>query len=92
MDDPRLLRRVRLTPAHKPTGNTQHFYGDDPILPPVELRIVQYNSDPGYYLFYCDESGSEMTDTYHDSVQEAMAQAEFEFGVEAEEWSDVEPC
>lgn len=90
MDDPKLLRRVRLTSAHEPTGNTEHFNGDDPVPVPAELRIVQYSSDPGFYLFYCDESGSEMTDTYHDSMSEAMAQAEFEFNVQEAEWEVCE--
>lgn len=91
MDEPSLLRRIKLTSAHRPTGKTQHFHGDELLPPPTELRIVQYSSDPGYYLFYCDDSGAELTDTYHDSVQEAMDQAEFEFGITAEEWSEVEP-
>jgi hypothetical protein len=90
MDEPRLLRRIKLTSAHKPTGKTRHLHGDEPLPPPNELRIVQYSSDPGYYLFYCDESGIEMTDTYHDSVKEAMDQAEFEFGITADEWNEAE--
>lgn len=90
MDEPKLLRRIKLKSAHKPTGKTQHFHGDKPLPAPTELRIVQFSSDPGCYLFYCDESGIEMTDTYHDSVQEAMAQAEFEFGIAADEWSEVD--
>ena len=57
---------------------------------PVELRIVQYSSDPGFYLFYCDDCGSEMTDTYHDSIHDAMAQANWEFKVEKEDWEDIE--
>lgn len=89
MTDPRLLKRVKLTSAHQRTGKTQHFHANRPIPEPVELRIVQYSSDPGFYLFYCDESGSEMTDTYHDSIQEAMAQANWEFQVKERDWKDI---
>ena len=90
MDGPQLLRRIALTSAHGPTGKTRHFYGNELLPPPKELRIVQYNSDPGYYLLYCDESGNQMTDTYHLSVKDAMDQAEFEFGITADEWSEAE--
>lgn len=90
MTDPALLKRVLLTTAHKPTGATRHIVGDTPLPQPAELRIVKYDCDSGYYLFYCDDSGSEMTDTYHDTVRQAMSQAELEFGIRPEEWLDVE--
>ena len=55
--------------------------------PPSELRIVEYEAGGGFYLFYCNDEGRELTDTLHGSVDEAMAQAEFEFGVRRSEWS-----
>ena len=57
---------------------------------PTELHIVQYEFDAGYYLFYCDESGTEITDTYHESLEKAMAQAEWEFGTKNDEWRNTE--
>ncbi|WP_410810391.1 hypothetical protein [Micromonospora sp. 067-2] len=52
------------------------------------LRIVQYDGDePQAYLFYCDDSGEEMTDTVHDSVADAMEQATAEFGVQRHYWN-----
>lgn len=85
----RILKRVRLTSAHQATGQTQHFHGNQPVPFPFELRIVQYDSDPGYYLFYCDDCGIEITDTYHDSVKDAMAQANWEFRVKERDWEDL---
>ena len=32
------------------------------------------------YLFYCDVAWNSVTDTYHDSMESAVEQAEFEFG------------
>ncbi len=69
-----------------------HFYGlpDDPnrvaLLPPVMLRIVQYEGNDGVYLFYRDSDGVELTDTLHDSVEQAHEQARFEFNVDSTEW------
>jgi len=54
---------------------------------PHELRITQYRGDTGFYLFYCGRTGAEMTDTYHDTVEGAMKQAELEFNVEESDWS-----
>jgi hypothetical protein len=86
---PMVLRRIRLGPSHTPTGKTRHVLGSQPVPVPSELRIVQYSRDAGYYLFYCDDSGNEFTDTYHDSIDKAMAQAEWEFRVRPEEWLSV---
>ncbi len=62
------------------------------MLVPSSLAIVQYEGDDGVYLLYFSESGEELTDTYHSGVDEAMNQAEFEFGVLPGEWqSDRKP-
>jgi hypothetical protein len=55
---------------------------------PVRLRIVQ--SDDGFFL--CSESespGFTAGDTWHQSAADAMAQAEFQFGVAAAGWRRV---
>jgi hypothetical protein len=79
--------KLELQGKHKPTGNTRHFGGGALLPDPVELRIIQYADDPGFYLFYCDENGKEQTDTYHDSVEGAMDQAEWELNVQPEDWT-----
>ncbi|WP_433131149.1 hypothetical protein ACQPWW_09575 [Micromonospora sp. CA-240977] len=90
--EPRVLAEVRLGPQHRPTGFTRHYYGYADgrrveVPPPVVLRIVQYDGDePQAYLFYCDDSNEEMTDTLHDSVADAMEQATAEFGVQRHDW------
>lgn len=43
-------------------------------------------SAPGYYLLYLDCDGKEMTDTWHESVERAMDQATYEFGLIPEDW------
>jgi len=89
MTKPRILHRVRLEAHHKPTGKTRHFCGNVELPTPKELRIAKYDDDPGFYLFYCADSGGEFTDTYHDSLEAAFAQAEHEFGVRPQEWQGV---
>lgn len=86
MNQPNLLCKVALGERHSGTGFTRHTRNGKPLPPPTELRIVQYPGDPGYYLFYRDESGVELTDTYHDTLKVAFAQSRAEFGVEPFEW------
>jgi len=84
--DYNVLCHIRLESGHQSTGRTRHYFGTSELPPPRELRIVQYPEDPGYYLLYFNESGEELTDTYHESMTQAMAQAEWEFGIQPGEW------
>jgi hypothetical protein len=83
-----ILRRIRLTPKHESTGNTRHFHGGTPIPSPKELLMVKYDGDPGFYLIHLDESGNELTDTYHDTLEDAFAQAAWEFQIDEGEWEN----
>jgi hypothetical protein len=86
MNQPTLIWRIRLGEKHVPTGGTHHYHGSEELPPPVELRIVKYDDTGGYYLFYCDNDGNEITDTYHDTIASAMKQAHWEFNVAENEW------
>ena len=86
------MASVSLGPSHQPTGRTKHQYGLPADYNPVDvptprsLRIVRLESEEGYYLLYCDAQGVDLTDTFHESVEDAMAQAELEFTVRPEDW------
>ena len=83
------LFRVTLDPfRHKSTGKTSHWLGSEELPAPSALCIAELES--AYYLLYLDDEGSELTDTYHESLQGAFAQAEFEFGVTQGEWTAVQ--
>lgn len=80
---------------HRPTGSMRHFYGSrlEPerrvALPvSVALVIVRYaEEDEGaFYLLYLDAEGNELTNTFHETVEAAQRQAEFEFRVGLGEW------
>lgn len=86
----RLIKRIRLTSANPPKNTTQHYHGDRLLPPPAELRIVQFDGDPGFYLLYIDAEGNEQTDTFHDTVDAAVDQAEFEFVLSACDWENVD--
>lgn len=73
-------------PDVRRTATTTHFVGGQAVRDIASLMIVQIDGDPGHYLIYLDSAGMEVTDTWHESAERAMAQAEFEFGVREGEW------
>jgi hypothetical protein len=75
---------LNLEAHHVATGNTRHTVGGEPMAAPTALEIVE--RDSAYYLLYLDDTGGEMTDTWHSSLDDAKRQAEFEFSVHPDEW------
>jgi hypothetical protein len=53
------------------------------------LRIVQYEGNPGYSLLHIDNDGRETADTWHETLDAAMAQATWEFQVKREDWEST---
>lgn len=47
------------------------------------------NPDKGFYLFSLDENGNELADTWHETVDDAFAQAEYQFGLNPADWTAV---
>jgi hypothetical protein len=75
---------------------TRQYYGSPlapheqvPVPEPAALRIVQYDDDGGFYLLYLDSDCVELTDTWHETLDDAKRQAEFEFGVQLDEWPEA---
>ena len=81
-----VLRRIVLKHRHQSTGNTRHYRDGRELPAPAALEIARYAGDAGFYLFYLDAAGDEITDTYHESMEDAVSQAEWEFVVGEVEW------
>jgi hypothetical protein len=90
MSDYSILMKIILSTQNQPTEKTQHFRGEEKIAVPDSLQIVKYPDDVEYYLLYLDKEGNELTDTYHDQLEDALAQAEWEFSVSPEQWEILE--
>jgi hypothetical protein len=86
------LKRVTLGPHHLRPGRTKHTIidanGVRDFAPFVALKIASYSNEVSCYLFHISEDG-DMADTWHESIEEALDQAEYEFGVQRTEWVDV---
>jgi hypothetical protein len=79
------LAKAQVDPS-RATGKTRHYRGGELLPLPRSLEIVQVPPDTGYYLLYIDERGAEVSDTWHESLDRAMEQANYEFGLLAREW------
>ena len=51
------------------------------------LVICQSSESGGFYLFGCDEDWSVVTDTWHESLDDALHQAEFEYVGVSSTWT-----
>ena len=93
MGEFRSLFRVELGPHHLRPGRTKHTLSDASgtrEFPPFKaLEICSFPADDGYYLLYEPEEGNG-TDTYHKTLEDALHQAEWEFGVTLAEWTKTD--
>ena len=87
-----ITKRVALGPHHLRPGRSRHTIidanGPRQFSAFVSLEIASYPNEQSCYLFHICENG-EGTDTWHPSLERALEQAEWEFGVQRHEWVDV---
>ena len=75
------------------TGNTKHYLAQQfPIektglseFPPAE-RVEIVEDDDGYFLFRYSATNEFAGDSWFESIEECMRQAEFEYGIAASDW------
>jgi hypothetical protein len=70
------------------TAKTKHYDGslNKEFSKPSLLQIAQYDNDTGFYLFYLNSVNEIMTDTYHETLEDAIDQAEWEFKIDSNKW------
>ena len=64
---------------HQATGFCRHFVRGELQGPAAYVVICQYPGEAAFYLFYCDASVNVITDTWHEDLDAAKAQAEREY-------------
>jgi hypothetical protein len=64
---------------HRHTGNCRQVVAGVLQGPVAGLAICQYSGDSAYCLFGCNEEWRPITDTWHQTLEEAEEQAEFEY-------------
>lgn len=78
LDGARVRMVAHLGTAQRPTRATRHSVRNfNEVV--ANLAIAQYDGDTDVCLFYCTEEWEVVTDTCHQTQEQAVAQAEFEF-------------
>lgn len=87
LDGTKVIATAVVDDSVRATGGTIHR-GPDGVIPPASaLAIVE--SEVSVYLFYCDREWNVLADTWHSSVQQAQAQAEFEYAGISKLWKNA---
>jgi hypothetical protein len=79
LDGARVLRYAIVGSDVTPTGVTVHRLNSGVMGPAAALAVCQYEGEEHCYLFYCDAEWNVVTDTWHQSLEFAVKQAEFEY-------------
>lgn len=86
------IRRVALGANHRQparVGATIHNGGTTRPAPSfIALQIARYPGEESCYLFHFAKDGAG-TDTFHESLEEALDHAEHLYGVTKAEWAAV---
>jgi hypothetical protein len=79
------------------TGNTSHRLAhveQDTVVSDGELQMPAWveiqQTDEGVFLLYVDDAGLTLTDTWHETVEQAKRQAKFEFEIRESEWVETQ--
>jgi hypothetical protein len=73
---------------HHFTGNCKQLVAGRLTGPMAALAICQYDGDNAYYLFGCDKDWNSITDSWHQDIEEAIDQAEFEYEGSRQTWNE----
>jgi hypothetical protein len=79
LDGAKVLSYGIVSDKVEPSAATRHVAAGVELGPAAALAIARYEGREGFYLFYLDEEGAVVTDTFHDYVEEAVDQAAFEY-------------
>jgi len=86
LDGARVICFAVISDAVTPTGNATHRKAGEVLGPAAALAICQYSGDSQFYLFYCEEGWTVLTDTCHMTLDEAKGQAQFEYDGISQHW------
>ena len=74
---------------HRFTGACKQIVSDQLMGKMAGLAICQYEGEEAFYLFGCDQEWKTVTDTWHQTLDDAKHQAEFEYEGISKTWIDA---
>jgi hypothetical protein len=85
-DGGKVICFARLDAGVQRTGKTVHRRAGAEMPPFRGLVIVEESVGGPYYLLYCDDEWQSLTDTWHETLEDAKAQAAFEYEGISQAW------
>jgi hypothetical protein len=73
---------------HHHTGNCKQIVAGIVQGPAAGLAVCQYPGENCFYLFGCNAAWGSVTDTWHETLEEAKEQAEFEYEGVSATWQE----
>ncbi|HKQ37770.1 MAG TPA: hypothetical protein VJ063_06800 [Verrucomicrobiae bacterium] len=74
---------------HRFTGACKQIVAGQLVGAMSGLAICQYAGEGAFYLFGCDSDWQAVTDTWHQTLDDAKHQAEFEYEGISKTWIDA---
>ena len=74
---------------HRPTGNCLHVVAGEQQGSAAGIAICRMAGEDAFYLFCCDADWDTVSDTWHETLEKAKDQAEFEYEGISETWNVV---
>jgi hypothetical protein len=90
LDGAKVILYTPIDERHRATGNCKQIVAGVLAGPAAGLAICQYDGEDSFYLFGCDQEWNSVTDTCHQTVEDAKAEAEFEYEGVSATWSTTE--
>ena len=75
---------------HRHTENCKQIVAGELMGAAAGLAICQYEGEDSFYLFGCDKNWETVTDTWHQTLEDAKEQAEFEYEGVSATWQTPE--
>lgn len=89
-----IFKRVFLNPKkHYRTNKVREtINGEVQTYLPYKLEIMNYSGEytDGFYLVSMDKDNEDINDTWHQTLLDAIKQAEYEFNVQPSDWMDCD--
>ena len=73
---------------HRHTDNCRQIVAGVLYESMAGLAICQYPGESCYYIFGCNSEWQEITDTWHETLEQAKEQAEFEYDGITPTWKE----
>ena len=74
---------------HRFTGACKQIVAGQLMGAMAGLAICQYEGEDAFFLFGCDQEWNSLTDTWHQTLDDAKHQAEFEYEGVSNTWIDA---